>query len=76
MGVLQAYSACCCCRRPFFYNPVRVPSIALHGTREPICQDCVERANPVRIARGLPPIVPLPGAYDAMDEAEWPTDDD
>ena len=75
MGVMQAFSACVSCRRPFFYHPLRVPSITIQGTKEPICRDCVERVNPVRIRNGLAPIVLLPGAYDPMDEHEWPDDD-
>jgi len=37
------------------------------GAREPICRKCVERANPERIANGLPPIVILEGAYEAVE---------
>lgn len=70
MGVVSAYSACICCGRLFFYSPTRVPSITIRGEREPVCRDCVERVNPIRIARGLPPIVPLPGAYEPDDENE------
>lgn len=70
MGYIQAFSACVGCRRPFFYNPNRVPSITIDGVREPICASCVARVNPRRIANGLDPIVPLPGAYDAADETE------
>jgi len=70
MGVVQAYSACVGCRLLFFYNPMLVPSWRdpRTGAREPICQACVDRVNPARIANGLAPIVPLPGAYDACDE--------
>jgi len=70
MGVVQAYSACYGCKRPFFYNPMRVPSVVVNGEREPICQTCVDRVNPQRIANGLEPIVPLSGAYDPCDEGE------
>ena len=60
-------SACVGCGRLFGgYSPTRVPSVRLHadGEREPICATCVARVNPRRVANGLPPIVPLPGAYD------------
>ncbi len=70
MGYIHAFSACIGCGQPFFYNPVKVPSLTVRGTREPICQTCVDRVNPRRIANGLPPIVPMPGAYDAADESE------
>ena len=72
MGYVFATSPCIGCRRIFSYNPMRVPSITYHGTREPICQDCVNRVNPMRIANGLDPIVPLPGAYEVCDEWELP----
>jgi len=70
MGYVQAMSECYGCKRLFSYNPVRVPSLIVNGTREPICLDCVERVNPQRIANGLEPIVPLPGAYEACEEGE------
>jgi hypothetical protein len=36
-----------------------------------VCLDCVVHAvNPIRIANGLDPIVPLPGAYDPIDERD------
>jgi hypothetical protein len=62
--VMWVLGPCCGCQRLFTFSPTRVPSITLHGSREPICADCVARVNPRRIANGLPPIVPLPGAYD------------
>jgi hypothetical protein len=72
MGYAFAMSACIGCRRIFSYNPLRVPSITINGTREPICRDCVERVNPMRIANGLDPIVPFPDAYDSCEEDELP----
>jgi len=70
MGWALAMSACFGCGRPFAYNPMRVPSITVDGDRKPVCLDCVERVNPMRAANGLPPIVPLPGAYEPCDEGE------
>jgi hypothetical protein len=71
MGYLMAIGPCIGCGRAFTFNPDRVPSSsAITGKREPICADCVERINPQRIAHGLEPIVPLPGAYDAGEVAE------
>jgi hypothetical protein len=50
---------------------VHVPSCsAVTAKREPICQVCVDRVNPMRIKNGLEPIVPLPDAYGACDEGE------
>jgi len=74
MGYALAMSPCFGCGRVFCYNPLRVPSITSQrtGTREPICLECVTRANVTRRANGLGEIVPLPGAYDAADESELP----
>ena len=70
MGYVIASGPCCGCRKVFSFNPVRVPSCRINGEREPICAECVERVNPMRIANGLEPIVPYPDAYDACDEGE------
>jgi hypothetical protein len=63
-------SPCAGCGRLFSYNPVRVPSIRIKGTREPICRVCIDRVNPTREANGLPPIAPAADAYEPVDEGE------
>jgi hypothetical protein len=70
MGYVIAHSPCFGCGQPFGFNPHAVPSIPFNGERYPICADCVEVVNPARIANGLEPIVPLPGAYDPIEESE------
>lgn len=70
MGYAFCTSACFGCKRLFSYNPMRVPSIPINGSREPICEACVRRANPLRIKNGLDPIVPFPDAYESCDESE------
>lgn len=70
MGYVMALGPCIGCKRPFSFNPLRVPSVTVNGSREPICQACVDRANPMRKTNGLEPIVPLPGAYEPSDESE------
>ena len=69
MAYVTVISPCYGCRAPFSYNPHKVPSIWVHGVREPICRECVDWANPVRIANGLEPIVPAPDAYEAANES-------
>ena len=72
MGFMIATSECIGCGGLFSYNPELVPSIRLNenrepdpnGKREPICRNCVERVNPVRVSRGLKPIEIVPGAYE------------
>lgn len=70
MGYMLAYGSCIACGRPFAFNPVRVPSLRVRGTREPVCEPCMNRANTTRAAAGLPLLAILPGAYDAADEGE------
>ena len=72
MGWVYATSACFGCGRQFSYNPRRVPSVrpAADMPPEPVCQECVNLANPRRIANGLEPITPFPDAYDPCPEAE------
>ena len=70
MGYALCVGACLGCGRTFSFNPVTVPSMTYNGTREPICQACVNRVNPLREKNGLPPIVPAPDAYEACDESQ------
>jgi hypothetical protein len=76
MAYVSVMAECVGCGQMFFFHPMKVPSITITGERRPICRDCVERVNPRRIANGLDPIEPLPGAYDAADETEVVYDDD
>lgn len=54
---------CFACRRVFPFDPARVPSIRREGERRPLCEQCIGRANEMRLANGLPSISVLPGAY-------------
>ena len=74
MGYAFCTGFCFGCGKMFTFNPVRVPSIRWEGEKRPICQGCVDIANPRRIANGLPAIVPEPDAYEPVDEAELPND--
>lgn len=70
MGYAFVMGNCIVCRSLFIFNPVRVPSVVLAGQREPVCRACVERANPLRVAKGMPAIAILPDAYEPCDEQE------
>jgi hypothetical protein len=63
-GFLFVIGDCYRCKRLFGFNADRVPSLTVDGVRQPFCRDCVDAVNPIRIAKGLQPIIPLPGAYD------------
>ena len=65
MAYMAVIGECAACHRLFHFNANLVPSLVIDGVRQPICQSCVDRANVKREQNGLPPIVPLPGAYEA-----------
>lgn len=64
MGYMYVIAPCFGCKSLFSFNAERVPSLEVNGEREPVCKDCVEYVNPIRVQNGLDPIVPLPGAYE------------
>lgn len=81
-GYMFAMGQCWSCKRTFTFDPDRVPSIpidpetnrppdlggdAVRAEREPVCQDCVSRANARSRAAGRPLIQVLPGAYGPLD---------
>jgi hypothetical protein len=70
MAYVLMHGTCYGCKQLFSFHPNLVPSLTIGGTREPFCRSCIERANPTRVANGLAPIVPLPGAYEPCDESE------
>lgn len=69
-GYVFCAGQCISCGRTFSFNPVRVPSVRINGNREPVCESCIIRANPLRIKRGLEPVEILPGAYEPVPEHE------
>jgi hypothetical protein len=79
MGYALCIGQCFGCKKTFGFNPMKVPSVRIrngvpdpNGEREPICMDCVELANPHRVARGLAPITYDNDAYGACDEIQLP----
>ena len=72
MAYALCMGTCFGCRQPFSFNPVRVPSIRdpKTGEREPVCANCVTRANVQRKKNGLDPIVPMPDAYEPCEGGE------
>lgn len=66
MSYMIAHSPCFGCKKIFGYNPECVPSIRdpQTGEKEPICHECINTANPHRIANGLEPIHIHPMAYE------------
>jgi hypothetical protein len=79
MGFITCIAPCFICKMPFSFNPDLVPSLTIlngrqvdpgtpGGVKEPFCLDCITKANVIRNAKGMPPLVPLPGAYDPQPE--------
>ena len=75
MAYMFCTAACFGCGCLFTFNPELVPSISVNavgqpdpaGHREPVCRNCIERANPRRIANGLEPIYAPAGAYEPQE---------
>jgi hypothetical protein len=62
---------CFGCGGVFGFHPHKVPSIRdAYQRKQPICRECVEKANPRRKANGVPEITILPGAYEEFHESE------
>jgi hypothetical protein len=70
MGYVTAFGSCIVCNGLFSFNPKYVPSITIKGTREPICQNCIETINVKRATMKVLPIAVHPEAYEPLDENE------
>ena len=76
MAFMSCMGNCVSCGALFSFNPERVPSIRVirkggqwvpdpTGSREPLCQSCVERGNRILAEKGMPLIEIVEGAYSA-----------
>lgn len=72
VAFVSVIAACANCQSLFASNPLRVPSVVIDGERLPLCRPCVEWANGIRRARGLPTWEIFPDSYEAIDAAEVP----
>ena len=70
MGYAICTGSCAACGAVFSFNPHKVPSLRVEGVRRPICLGCINAANEVRKANGVPALTVLPGAYEAIEESE------
>jgi hypothetical protein len=70
MGYLLATGGCVACGKLISYNPDRVPSITVNGSRQAICRGCFEKWNKIhRTSKGLDPVKLNPDAYEPLKEA-------
>jgi hypothetical protein len=65
-----AWSPCAVCKKPFGYNPKRVPSITIKGIKQGICKECIEMANEVFREKNEPEFQIHPDAYGAIKTEE------
>jgi hypothetical protein len=71
MGYAFMVAACANCGEIFSFNPHKVPSLRINGVRHQICQACFRKWNEIhRVSKGLEPIPPKEGAYEACPEEE------
>jgi hypothetical protein len=68
MGYMIVMGPCLVCRHTFSYNPDHVPSLRVEGRREPICRDCMDEANRIRVKQGNPPHRIHPEAYEPLSD--------
>ena len=70
MGYVFVAGSCYCCNKLITFHPNKVPSIRVNGKREPVCRDCIARANVERVKNGLPAFEIPAGAYEPAPEEE------
>jgi Fe-S-cluster-containing dehydrogenase component len=69
-GYVYALSECVGCHNMICYNPHKVPSIRVHGKREPLCRTCATQINENRKKANMPEC-PIPDdAYEPLPESE------
>jgi len=68
MGYAIIFGECFSCNKFFSFNPNYVPSIRIEGDKKPICKNCIEEVNPLRVKNGLSPIIIHPQAYEPENE--------
>lgn len=75
-GYVSCIGSCVACGRVFSFNPLTVPSMRqANGSREPVCQVCMNNANAERARRGLRPHPIASDAYTACPEEALPRGD-
>ena len=70
MGHVFVIGFCYHCKKKFSFNPNFVPSLTINGDRKPFCKVCIDRANTIRIEKGMKPLEVHLEAYKPLDEKE------
>ena len=64
MSYMFAMGECVSCGSVITFNPNRVPSLLVNGSREPLCRGCFGEWNQYhRTSKGLEPLKLEPNAY-------------
>lgn len=72
-GFVWCIGNCVACGVPIQYNPNRVPSITVNGSRQALCKSCFARWNQIhRTSKGLEPVPLDPQAYEPAPESDLP----
>jgi len=70
MAYITVTGICLTCKKLFCFHPNKVPS--LKG--EPICKECIDKANIIRKEKGMTPITYAKDAYEVgqdENEIDW-----
>jgi hypothetical protein len=71
MGYAVVMGPCLVCTRVFGFNPRRVPSLTVNGSREPVCKSCIDTENDRRRPLGVELLpAPHPDAYSPISANE------
>jgi hypothetical protein len=70
VGFTLCIAPCAGCGKIITFNPVRVPSVRVHGVKEPVCKECIDKANFLRKEKGLQELEYASDAYEPCDEGE------
>ena len=69
-GYMLGMGYCCGCGNRITFNPMKVPSLRVNGSREPVCIVCFNKVNENRRKAGLSPNVLHPDAYEPREEGD------
>ena len=64
MVFMVVIGECIICGIMFSFNHQHVPSLVVNGVREPVCRDCMNRANAYLESHGREPHWIHPDAYE------------
>ena len=68
MSYMYCLGSCIACNKIIHFNPNKVPSLVIDGTKEPLCANCHNKWNEIhRVNKGLEPVDIDPQAYEPQE---------